>query len=246
MPPVRPGAVTAAGVLSIIYGGLFSLCGLVGVAGLAAQGGAGQNMFPGGADPNQEKFQKELEKRLERDAPAFQTFQGASTVLGLVGALALFSGGIGLLGMHPWARTLTLVAALLTMVVTAIQLGYMVAYFIPAMNDSLQAVMPAILQQQGAGQQEQQAMRVIETIVMLFIIGIIFFYVLIMIYLFIIVMLLRRQHVRAAFAGEAPPAWNDDTTERLDYKERRSSEQEDDGWGASGPPRNPDDDYRYR
>jgi hypothetical protein len=32
----RPGSVTAAAVLAIIYGSLFTICGLCGVFGLAA------------------------------------------------------------------------------------------------------------------------------------------------------------------------------------------------------------------
>lgn len=245
MPAVRPGAVTAAGVLSIIYGGLFSLCGLVSVAGMAAQGGMGKNMFAGGGDPNQEKFQKELDKRLDSDAPGYQVIQMAGTLLGLAGALALLIGGIGLFSMSRWARTLTLFAALGTIFLTAIQTTYTVVYIIPAINGALQAVGPELLQLQGAGPKGQQAMQVLEAFATLMIIGIIIVLVLVMVYLFIIVLLLCRQHVRAAFAGEVPPAWNDDATERLDDYDRRGSDQ-DDGWGASGPSRNPEDDYRYR
>ncbi|MBM4071147.1 MAG: hypothetical protein FJ271_19700 [Planctomycetes bacterium] len=244
MSVVRPGAVTAAGVLAIIYGGLFSLCGLVGVAGMAAQGGMGKNMF-GGGDPNQEKFQKELDKQLDRDAPGFQAYQMAGTVIGLAAALALLIGGIGLFSMHRWARKLTLVAALGTILLSAIQTIYTVVYIIPAMNNAFQVAVPAMVQQKGAGLKEQDALRLVETMVTLMIVGIIVVYVLIMVYLFIIVVLLSRQHVRAAFAGEAP-AWSDAETERLGDYDRGGPEREDDGWGASGPPRNPEDDFRYR
>lgn len=243
MPAARPGAVTAAGVLAIIYGGLFSMCGLVGMAGMAAQGGMGKNMF-GGGDPNQEKFQKELEKHLERDAPGYQAFQISSSVLGLAGSLALLIGGIGLFGMKPWARTLTLFAALATILLTVFQTVYMVAYIMPAMNNAFQVVMPAMLEQQGAGVKGREAMRLVETMITVMTVGIIMVYVLVIVYLFVIVLLLSRQHVRAAFAGEGP-AWSDAETERLGDYDRRGSDQ-DDGWGASGPPRNPEDDYRYR
>src|SRR5262245_28704967 len=241
MPVARPGAVTAAGVLAIIYGSLFSLCGLVGVASLAAQGGMGQNMFGGGGDANQQKLQKEVEQRLERDVPAYQAFQVGGTILGLAEALALLIGGIGVMSMHGWARTLTLLAALVAMLTSLVQAVYTTVYVIPAINSAFQVAMPALLEQQGAGPKAQEAMRLIETMFVLVAIAMVVIYILVLVYLFIIVVLLCRRHVRAAFAGEGP-AYSDAETERLDDRDRP----EDDGWGASAPPRNPEDDYRYR
>lgn len=240
MPAVRPGSVTAAGVMAIIYGALFSLCGLIGVAGIAS-GGAGQNMFAGaGGDPNQDKLQKELEKRLDRDAPGYQAFHIGTTILGLLEALGLLIGGIGLMSMHRWARTLTLVVAVVAMLVCLLQAVYTTVYIIPAINDAFQVVMPAMLQQQGA--KGQQAAQFVQTMVVVMAVAMVVIYVLILVYLLIIVLLLRRRHVLAAFAGERP-AWSDGETERLDDRDR---DQGDDGWGGSAPPRNPEDDYRYR
>ena len=97
----RPGSATAAAILAIIYGSLFTLCGLCGAASLVMQGGMGKN-FMGGADPNQARIQKQLEDTLKRDIPGYQAFQVGGTIVGLGEALALLLAGIGLLNMQPW------------------------------------------------------------------------------------------------------------------------------------------------
>lgn len=240
MSAARPGAVTAAAVLAIIYGGLFSLCGLIGVATIAAQGGMGKNMFAGG-DANQEKLQRELEKALDRDVPAYQAVQIGGAIVSLVLALALLMGGIGLLSMRGWARTLALLAGFVAMLYWAFQAVYQTVYVIPAINDAFQAMLPGMIAQ-GAGPKGQDALRMVETVVTLIAVAMVIFNVLIIIYLFIIVMLLCRRHVRAAFAGAAlgGPDY-DDGRQSPD----RQDEEYEDGWGASRP-QNPEDDWRYR
>src|SRR4051794_25000774 len=109
MTVVRPGSVTAAGVLAIIYSSLFTLCGLCGLISLLAQGAMGGN-FMGAGDPAQAELQKQLQDALERDVPAYQAFQIGGAVLGLAEAIPLLVAGIGLLAMLRWARTLALAA----------------------------------------------------------------------------------------------------------------------------------------
>src|SRR5213082_3201917 len=102
MPMRRPGSVTAAGVLAIVYGSLFSLCGFCGLVGIAAQGAMGNN-FMAGNDPMQVQLQKELQNALERDVPGYKAFQIVGTIVGLGEAVVMLVAGIGLLYMRRWA-----------------------------------------------------------------------------------------------------------------------------------------------
>src|SRR5262245_33349087 len=112
MPSPRPGSVTAAGVLSIIYGSLFTLCGMCAVGGMLGQEAMGKNFF-GGNDPVQMQVQNEWEQALQRDVPTYQAFQIGTNLVNLALAVSLLIAGIGLLSMNPWARTLAMTASLL-------------------------------------------------------------------------------------------------------------------------------------
>src|SRR5258708_3470560 len=122
----RPASVTAAGVLAIIYGCLFTICGLCGVAGVALSGKP--NALCGGGDPQQAEMQKQLEAAMERDVPAYRAVQISIPLVNLVVAVTLLVAGICLFGMRSWARTLTLVAALIAIVSTTFQAIYQVVY----------------------------------------------------------------------------------------------------------------------
>jgi hypothetical protein len=61
--------------------------------------------------------------------------------------------------------------------------------------------------------------------------------VLVIVYLLVLVFLLQRRHVRAAFAAWGLPAEANDLPER---------EEADEGWRRPTPPRNPEDDERFR
>ncbi len=239
MPSFRPGSVTAAAVLSIIYGSLFTLCGLCGVVSLAAQGAMGKNFLAGG-DPMQVQLQKQLEDALQREVPGYQAFQVVGTIISLGEALALLIAGIGLLSMQPWARTLAIVVCLIAMVSTGFQAVYQSAFIIPAMNKAFQVALPAALPQ-GAGPQAAEVLRVLRTMMTLIAIVTVILYGLILIYLVIIVVLLSRAHVRAAFETSALAGF-----EGLTDQERRSSYEDDRGWDRPRPPDYPDDDWRNR
>ena len=65
MAAERPGTVTAAGVLCIIYGSVGVLCGICGVISLVMQA-SGANLFAGG-DALQAQLQVEMEAALRRE-----------------------------------------------------------------------------------------------------------------------------------------------------------------------------------
>ncbi len=234
MTSPRPGAVTAAAVLAIIYGSLCTLGGLCGVAGLAAQGAVGQNFMAGG-DPNQAKFQKDLQDALQREVPGYQAYLVAGSILGLAVSLALLIGGIGLLGMNSWARTLVLLGCLIAMAYRAFQVVYESAFVVPATVKALQGAPAAAL---AKDKQAAEFMIRMQPLFPLLAVAMVIVYVLILVYLLILVLLLCRSHVRAAFAGTAPAG-----LEEGGEQDRRPADEGDQGWGESRPP---EDDWRYR
>ncbi len=228
MPTKRPGSVTAAAVMSIVYGSLFTVCGLCGLAALALQS-AGNNLFAGG-NPQQEQFQKQVQDALERDAPAYQAVQVGGTILGLFEAIAMLIAGIGLLGMNGWARLLALITAVIAMASGIFQIVYALAFIIPTANEAMQRI-PAPA---NAGPQGGDFIRVLiggmyaATVV---------FHIVWIIYMLIILLLLRRRNVRAAFAASGLSTQVD---------ERFQGMQKDEGWAESGERDQAEDEGRYR
>ncbi len=195
----RPGAVTAASVMAIIYGSLFTLCGVCGIVGMAAQSDMGDNPFFAGQDPAQAKVMKEVQAAIAADLPAGESIQIVAALVGLCESVALLVAGIGLLGMRHWARTLALTVAIIAIVTTVLQSIYQVAVVMPATSRALQAVLPAAAPQPGPqGAQFAQGVRFVMQIGSIISIVI---YVLVILYLLVIIILLLQRHVRPALAG---------------------------------------------
>jgi hypothetical protein len=235
----RPGSVTAAAVLAMIYGSLFLFCGLCGLGFLITQGSMNQGLF-GGGDPQQAQMQKQMQEAIERDVPAYRVVQIAIPILGLALSLAMLIAGIGLLGMHSWARMLAVLAALIAVASTAFQAIYQVVFVLPATSDALGAALPAAMAK-GPGPGPAPGAAAMATMMQMVFtmtgIVTVVLYVLIIAYLLLIVVLLQRRHVRAAFAAGGLPAETPELSDRG---------AEDEGWRPSGPPRSPEDDTRYR
>lgn len=235
MASPRPGSVTAAAVLCIIYGSLGTLCGLCGVMALVGQGAFGKN-FMGGGDPVQVKMQQEMEAALRNDIPGYVAIDAGGKILGLAEAVALLVAGIALVSMQPWSRRLALIVCLVAILSAIFQAVYATAFIIPAMNKVFQDVLPPILRQQNAGPQAAEVLQLLRTMMTLVTVGVVILYFVVVIYLFIIVMLLRRQHVRAAFAAAASGEPLDSGTPPNAYEDDPGG-----GWGDD-----PKDDWRYR
>jgi hypothetical protein len=230
----RPGSVTAAGVLAIIYGCLFIVCGLCGVGGLAMQGT--QDVF-GGGDPQQAQMQKQMKEAMERDIPGLQVTQIAMPIVNLVEAITLLVAGIGLFGMHSWARGLALVGAGTAITTTVLHTVYQIVFVIPAMTGAMAAAIPAAMPK-GPGPNPGPAFaNVMEAMspVMGFITAVIC--IAVVIYLSIIVFLLLRRNVRVAFASARLPP---------DLQAFAEPDAGDESWRQPGRSENPEDEWRYR
>lgn len=242
MPTKRPGAVTAAAVLAIIYGSLFTLCGLCGAFGQVAQGAMGPNMF-GGNDPQQEQVMKQIQAEMERGIPAYQAFQVGSTIFGLLESVMLLVGGIGLLSMQPWSRTVVLVFGIIAIITTTLQALYQIAFVMPAINNAFQAIVVAAAPPGAAGPPPAQVAQALQVMMTVIAVVSAVVYVVVIIYIGIILILLTRPHVRAAFATAGRPGM--DLPESGHEREPGFSGYEDDGGWERPSSEGPKDD-RFR
>ena len=222
MKITRPGAVTAAAVMCIIYGSLSTLGGLCGAGALVVQGiqrQVQQNQNAGN-DPAA-LFQKELEDTLEAEVPAYKAVTITSTVVGLVTAVTLLIAGISLLGMKTRARTVAIVFCFIVMCSLAFHLVYSTVYVVPAMKKAMTVGMPKMIQQmqlkQGmpaaAQAKAKEAAEVLAKITEIVTVGAAVAGIIVnglwIAYMVVIILLLRRPHVLAAFAGAASAGFDE-------------------------------------
>lgn len=228
----RPGAVTAASVLSIIYGSLFTLCGVCGIVSLAMQGGMGGGNPFGGGDPMAAQIQDQLMKAIEREAPGYQAYQIVSAVLNLALPVMLLVAAIGLLQMRPWSRTLALITTWLIIANYIAQIVYALAFLFPAMNRGFEAVFANLPGPAPAPPQAIQAMRAVMTMVAVVTVVV---YGIFILYLITILILLNLSHVRIAFADVAAGRVEQPEEERYREREPDAWRREDDDWDRPPP-----------
>ena len=232
MPRRRPGSVTAAAVLAIIYGSVFTFCGLCGIAGLAMQSA---NPFVK-ADPQQAQLQKQLEEAMQREVPGYKVQQIAGPVLGLMFAMAMLAAGVGLLGMYSWARLLAIIDASVIILFNCVQTVYAAVFTFPAINRVFTNVLPNVMKAQAKGARMPPGFEEGMRIAMMGVVGLaVLVQVAVIVYLLVLIVLLLRSNVRAAFASGTDTASERERPERAD----------DEGWGASAPPRK-NDDFRIQ
>jgi hypothetical protein len=139
----RPGVVTAAAVLNLIVGGLGLLCGLCGV---------GANLFtmsvlgnPNSGNPASSAVADML-KFMESSAPGFQLVEVGKPALVVVLSVLALIAGMGLLNVKGWARTLTFLYAVVTIL---LHLGYVI-YEFALVLPAVQAWEQDFVRRQGA------------------------------------------------------------------------------------------------
>jgi hypothetical protein len=210
MPPRKPGSVTAAAVMAIIYGSLGLLCGFCGLISLVAQEFMAQNinfnMAAAGGDPGVAafltQFDKEMKDIIRRDIPLNAIIQVAESVLSLLFAALILAGGIGLLKMKRWSRKLTLRSCLAEMALSSFQVVYLFAVTLPVTIRAIDEAMPKALLALPPGAalppNFQESQELANTLGLAFA-GIVV--AICIIYFFLIVCLLSRRTVRDAFAS---------------------------------------------
>jgi hypothetical protein len=139
----RPAVVLVFAILHLV-GGSLDLIGVLCSGVLQVMGGS--RMFGTGAAAGNVGLQR-LQQRIEElPGPAYT--YGELTA-NLVLDLMLIAAGIGLLGMRPWARTLSLVYAVLAILNRLASTAYVLAVVAPGVE--------ALLQQEAAGDPQMKA-----------------------------------------------------------------------------------------
>ena len=233
----RPGSVTAAAVMCIIYGSITGLYSVCGIGSLFFEKSL-RNMV------RDDAMQAKMHEKLD-EAAGYAVVKVTSAVLGLIVAIAFLIFGVGLLKMSDSARKLTLALCFFTMLTSVASGGYAAVVLIPAAADGVEEGMPLELAKQPGNQNAKQNQVVAQTMATVVKIGgaivAVVFYAVLVIYLLIIVILLNRVHVRAAFAGIGPEPLDDEPWRH----EKPDTGYDDDGGGERPlpPPRaNPRDE----
>ncbi len=137
----RPGAVTFLAAAHL----------LIGVACFIGEAGFGGLMFTTGTDvvraprehhelkrsPSQQLAER-LEAYLDQKVPQAKGMIIANLAVGVIFSTILVIGGIGLLNLRSWARTLSLVYAFFSLAQKVIAFWWLAEYFAPALRDFAQ------------------------------------------------------------------------------------------------------------
>jgi len=176
----KPTAVVVLAILHLVGGSLDLLITLGSLAMSAASKGQGGL---GAANARQ------LGQALET-IPAYHLVVGVQIGLNILLDVMLLSAGFGLLGLRPWARTLSLVYAPLSIVLRILSTVWTVVWMMP--------VMTAVLQEQMGG--NPQAGPILEVAQY---VGVCFSLVFLA-YPIVVLVILTRPAIVAAFRGEMP------------------------------------------
>lgn len=227
MARYRPQAVLVIAILHLVGGGLGLVSGICG--GAMQLSGAGQSFTgftppaqPGQKQPmSQAEMTKKMEEALERAVPGYKIAQYFELGSNVVLSSMMVAAGIGLLSMRSWARTLSIVYAILSILNHIWAVVWGVVFMMPGMN-AMTAVM-----EEGMGPNAPKGM--MSTIMTAGgILGVVFS-ALVTIYPIAVLIIMMRPHVVAAFRGEAPADKPDEGYDdrREDYDDRVQGEPDD-------------------
>jgi hypothetical protein len=150
MPKKRPTAVTVIAVLNFVFAGL-SIAASLCVTGIAALAYVGLSNAP--APKPGEPDLKSFINLIDQEVPSLKYYMVGSLALELVMKVILIAAGIGLLRLRPWGRTLCLVYAVVTILVTIASTAYTIAVSNPGMEQAQHRWIAEIQEKQRAAGQ---------------------------------------------------------------------------------------------
>jgi hypothetical protein len=206
--------VTVLAILHLVAGTI-DLIGVV-CGGLSqAMGGAGmfaQSPGPGGGPNPAAAVQNAMAA-----IPGYQAFTYGNLAVTSVLGVLLLAAGVGLLGMNPWARALSLVYAVLAILVRIGEFLYTVLVVVPGMDAFMQQQM-AVMAPPGGGPPSPQAQAAAASFMRATMMFGAIFGLLFIAYPITVLIILNLRSVKAAFRGEEAVGLPADL--------------EDEGWGA--------------
>jgi hypothetical protein len=133
--------VLVIAILHLVFGGLGLLCFSCTGAAMLAGFGNGQNPFANLGSPQmqqQQQAQQQAIQHMTDRIPHYQLYQGAVVVTSLLLAALLVAAGLGLLSMHSWARVLSIVYAVLSILHTLCVMIFTFLYIAPAQQEAFE------------------------------------------------------------------------------------------------------------
>jgi hypothetical protein len=192
-----PTAVYVLAILHLVGGGL----GLLGALGTGAMLAVSVSKMAAGPppalgqpikDPNQ--LTADMMRYVDAHVPGYKAEIFAAVALDLVLSILLLAAGVGLLNMRPWARTLSLVYAPLSIAYHLFGLVYGLIFVMPVTREFLQAAAqknpqlgPAVMGGEVGGYMG------------------VFVGAAVIIYPIVVLVIMLRPSIAAAFRGEYPP-----------------------------------------
>lgn len=208
--PRRPPSVTVLAVLHLIGDGIglvLTLC-----AGVSQLAGGNLSALTAGPNPPpqvraQQAFQKRLEAHIASELPWQQAYTGVGLGIDLLLDVLLLAAGVGLLSLRPWARTLSLGYAWLSLATKVV--GIIVFCFTwPAMS--------AFLRQEAAA---DPALAQMANVIPIAVFAGLLFSLVLAVYPLAVLIILTRPSVVAAFRGKSAPPEGDGGRDREEWNE---------------------------
>ena len=134
----RPTTILVVAILHIVGGsiGMFGSCYTVVTLGVAQASPAAPPTPTTQRGPTAPPTTSELLKYCETHAPGYWAYQIGALVASFVLDIMLLAAGIGLLKMLPWARTLSIVYAPLSILFHIVSFVYQMIFLVPAMSEA--------------------------------------------------------------------------------------------------------------
>jgi hypothetical protein len=137
-----PTAVLVLAIFHFIIGGYGLLCGLCS-GGMVLAGGNTAGLFSFGNPQmaqQQQAQQEAMQRVLSERVPHLQAYQAETVVVSLALSVALIVAGIGLLYLRGWARALSLLYGVLSILQTLIAAVYSFVYVVPANEEAFRQI----------------------------------------------------------------------------------------------------------
>lgn len=212
MSSKRPGALTAFGIMNIVFGSIWSLCCFCSGGGMFFVGAVMQNPPPND-DP---EFQKQLEllRGITDNVPSFVAYFMVMIFGTAILAFVMLIAGIGLLQVKKWGRVLSILVASANIVLYIGLTVFFLGTVIPNLRDWVQQAPPGMFPQPAP---QNDAVDVIQHVVLMFFMML--YSILLLIFMFV-------PNVRKAFEPRSQLGYDqyDRDQEVDDYERRRRDE----------------------
>jgi hypothetical protein len=131
----RPTSILVIAILQFIFGGLGVLLDLWG--GVSQLSGSNPGMLAGGGQGQQmqKDLMREMEAAMEKRLASYKAVSIGLLVLDLALCGIMIAGGVGLVQMQPWGRTLTIVYAVFSLIMKVATIAFSALVTAPATKE---------------------------------------------------------------------------------------------------------------